>query len=180
MLKELLTPEDLIPVAKVQGVHMTSEDAEVVLGYLAGHGYSLAADPDGLTYRLDLEVEGSEEEAYTIENALYFCYDMNDDFLQECDDDVDEDLAEKIKKGLEHDREILDLLLDQIYRRDCYEVTITEVLQRTVRVSCGSAKYALALVEERYRNEEIVLSSEDYANTEFRLTGHETVEEGRV
>ena len=176
MLKELLTPEDLIPAAEAQGVHMTSEDAEVVLGYLAGHGYSLAADPDGLTYRLDLEVEGSEEEAYTIENAIYFCYDMNDDFLQEYEDDPDEERKEK----LEHDREILDLLLDQIYRRDCYEVTITEVLQRTVQVSCGSAKYALALVEERYRNEEIVLSSEDYANTEFRLTGRETVEEGQV
>ena len=43
-----------------------------------------------------------------------------------------------------------------------YAVAITETLQRTVYIDAKSA-------EEHYRNEEIVLDSSDYQNTEIEV-----------
>lgn len=49
-----------------------------------------------------------------------------------------------------------------------YEVTIREILLRTVRQKAPSAKEAQAMVEARYRAEEIVLVAEDFFDHEFQ------------
>ena len=50
-----------------------------------------------------------------------------------------------------------------------YAVEITETLQRTVYVDAKSAEEAKYKVEERYRNEEIVLDSSDYQDTKIEV-----------
>lgn len=50
-----------------------------------------------------------------------------------------------------------------------YRVVITETLQRTVYIDAKSAEEAEDVVEERYRNEEIVLDSSDYQDTEIEV-----------
>lgn len=50
-----------------------------------------------------------------------------------------------------------------------YAVVITETLQRTVYIDAKSAEEAERNVEERYRNEEIVLDSSDYQDTEIEV-----------
>lgn len=50
-----------------------------------------------------------------------------------------------------------------------YRVVVTETLQRIVYVDAKSAEEAKGKVEERYRNEEIVLDSSDYQDTEIEV-----------
>ena len=50
-----------------------------------------------------------------------------------------------------------------------YAVVVTETLQRIVYVDAKSAEEASREVEERYRNEEIVLDSSDYQDTKIEV-----------
>lgn len=48
-----------------------------------------------------------------------------------------------------------------------YDITIREILQRTVRQKASSREEALEIVEAKYRAEEIVLAAEDFFDHEF-------------
>ena len=50
-----------------------------------------------------------------------------------------------------------------------YQVEITETLQRIVTVEAEDELSAVLTVEQLYKNEEIVLDSSDYIDTEFEL-----------
>ena len=50
-----------------------------------------------------------------------------------------------------------------------YRVVVTETLQRIVYIDAKSAEEAKRNVEERYHNEEIVLDSSDYQDTEIEV-----------
>lgn len=50
-----------------------------------------------------------------------------------------------------------------------FTVEITETLQRQVEVEAEDDNEAISKVEEMYRNEEVVLDSGDYIDTEFNL-----------
>lgn len=50
-----------------------------------------------------------------------------------------------------------------------YRVVITETLQRTVYIDAKSAEEAKDVAEEKYRNENIVLDSSDYQDTEIEV-----------
>lgn len=48
-----------------------------------------------------------------------------------------------------------------------YEIEIEEVLQKVVKVKANSLDEALDIVEEKYKNQEYVLDSEDFKDVEF-------------
>ena len=50
-----------------------------------------------------------------------------------------------------------------------YEGLVTEILQRKVAIEADSETDADRILREMYRREEIVLSSEDYVTTAFRV-----------
>ena len=50
-----------------------------------------------------------------------------------------------------------------------YIVEITETLQKQVEVEANSKEEALRLVKNKYRNEEIILDSENYIETDFDI-----------
>ena len=50
-----------------------------------------------------------------------------------------------------------------------YKVVVTETLQRIVYDDAKSVEEAKCNVEERYHNEEIVLDSSDYQDTEIEV-----------
>ncbi len=50
-----------------------------------------------------------------------------------------------------------------------YESIVTEILQRKVVIEAESEADADRILRELYRREEIVLSSEDYVTTAFRV-----------
>lgn len=50
-----------------------------------------------------------------------------------------------------------------------YEGLVTEILQRKVAIEAENEADADRILREMYRREEIVLSSEDYVTTAFRV-----------
>ena len=48
-----------------------------------------------------------------------------------------------------------------------YEIEIEETLQKVVKVKANSLDEAIDIVEEKYRNQEYVLDSEDFKGVEF-------------
>ena len=50
-----------------------------------------------------------------------------------------------------------------------YKVEITETLQRTVEVEAKDEDEAYQIVNDMYRNEEIVLSADDYIDTKIEV-----------
>ena len=50
-----------------------------------------------------------------------------------------------------------------------YIVEITETLQKQIELEAETSTNAIAIVKQMYRNGNIVLSAEDYVDTEIRL-----------
>lgn len=48
-----------------------------------------------------------------------------------------------------------------------YEVTITEKLLNTIEVIANSEEEAIEIIKDKYRDEEIVLSPDDFFEVEF-------------
>lgn len=48
-----------------------------------------------------------------------------------------------------------------------YFVKITETLEKVVPVKADNVNEALKIVKEQYRNEQIILTADDYKSTEF-------------
>ena len=51
-----------------------------------------------------------------------------------------------------------------------FKIEIREVLSRVIKVTSKTQTDAILKVQEMYRNEEIVLDSEDYISTEFKVS----------
>lgn len=54
-----------------------------------------------------------------------------------------------------------------------YVVEITEILQKQIVVDGKNREEAEIKAREKYRNEEVVLSSNDYVDTDFSVLGKE-------
>lgn len=48
-----------------------------------------------------------------------------------------------------------------------YRIKITEILEKTIPVKADNFIEAMDIVKEKYRNEEIILSANDYVTTKF-------------
>ena len=48
-----------------------------------------------------------------------------------------------------------------------YNIKITEILEKTIPIKADSFVEAMDIVKEKYRNEEIILSENDYVTTKF-------------
>ncbi|WP_195295808.1 DpnD/PcfM family protein [Faecalitalea cylindroides] len=57
-----------------------------------------------------------------------------------------------------------------------YSVEITETLQRQVTVIAQTRDEAEQKVREKYQNEEIVLSNQDYIDTDFHVIKERTID----
>ena len=50
-----------------------------------------------------------------------------------------------------------------------FNIEITETLQRQIEIEAEDYDEAMKIIKERYRNGEIILDSNDYVDTDFRL-----------
>lgn len=50
-----------------------------------------------------------------------------------------------------------------------FKIEISETLAKVIEIVCDTKEQAFTIVEEMYRNEEVVLSSEDYVSTEYEF-----------
>ena len=53
-----------------------------------------------------------------------------------------------------------------------YEVEITEILQKVIEVKANSKEEAYKIIDEKYNNEEIVLSENDFVCKEIKLVNN--------
>ena len=57
-----------------------------------------------------------------------------------------------------------------------FEVEIVETLSKIVKVKAKNEDEALGIVSQRYKKSVIVLDSEDYVNTEFKIFSNNELE----
>lgn len=61
-----------------------------------------------------------------------------------------------------------------------YAITITEKLQKTLVIEAGSAEDAVELVEEAYKNGDVVLTDRDYAGADVQESPCHTREQAEA
>ena len=173
-MTEIKKAEDLVAVAVRQGLQMNLVEADIVLGYMEGHGYALVFDEHYWVMLHDTEEEEkygyTNDEPYSIRAAVEFCQEMNGELLQEASDK--EQRNESYIRDLRKDEFILDGLMEKaaavippVIRQ--YDIVILEHLKRVVHMEAASWEEAKSKVEQAWKAGEYVLSAEDFAGVSF-------------
>ena len=50
-----------------------------------------------------------------------------------------------------------------------YDVTITEILEKTIEIEAENEANAIAIAKDKYNKEEVILTADDLADTWFSL-----------
>lgn len=50
-----------------------------------------------------------------------------------------------------------------------YDVTITEILEKTIEIEAENEANAIAIAKDKYNKEEVILTADDLAETYFSL-----------
>lgn len=81
---EIRKPEELLITGNVidSPIHLSVEDAGIILGYLEGHDYMLTLE-SGQLMRVDLAEENGERVAYTLDEVIDLVCEWNYELLEE-------------------------------------------------------------------------------------------------
>ena len=170
-MSEIKKAEELVAVAVRQGVQMNLVEADIVLGYMEGHGFALVSDEQFQMALHDTEEEEqygyAKDQPYTIREAVEFCQEMNEELLQDASDKEESYILDLRKDDL-----ILSGLMEKaaavippVIRR--YNIVIMEYLKRVVPVEAASWEEAKSKVEQAWKDGEYVLSADDFAGVSF-------------
>ncbi len=173
-MTEIKKAEELVAVAARQGVQMNLIEADIVLGYMEGHGYALVSDEQYRVMLHDIEEEEkygyTNDEPYTIREAVKFCQEMNEKLLLDASSKEQRD--ERYILDLRKDDLILGGLVEKVVtvipptiRR--YNIIILEYLKRVVSVEAASWEEAKVKVEKAWKDGEYVLGADDFAGVSF-------------
>lgn len=61
-----------------------------------------------------------------------------------------------------------------------YEIEIEEILQHTFEIEADSLEEAIDIAQEKYRNEEYVLNSDDWKETNYREYKDEIIKDKKA
>lgn len=177
-MTEIKKAEDLVAVSIRQGLQMNLVEADIVLGYIEGHGFSLMSNEQFQMALHDTEEEEkygySMDQPYTIREAVEFCQEMNEELLRDASGEESRD--ENRVLDLRKDGLILGGLMERaaavippVIRR--YNIIILEYLKRVVSVEAASWEEAKSKVEQAWKNGEHVLTADDFAGVSFNTGG---------
>lgn len=167
-------PEVLMAASVRQGVELEFIEAEILLGYLEGHDYSLMMD-DKFRFCLHDNQDGEKydgDQPYTIRDCIEFCQEMNGELL------LEEYGKEKRDPGyfseLQKDELILNRLMERAKvvlppRVSTYNVVILEHLKKVVQIEAASWEEAKMLAQNEWDNGTYVLRADDFAGVDFTL-----------
>ena len=125
MTKEIeliTTPQELQKWMSDSDVQMefSSDDLEILLGYLEGHGYALAKDTNNQLVRVDMESDEMEVDEYTLDDAIDQACDWNYSLILEADENrnnpknmIDFANEQARYEKYKQDEEILDKMFEQ-------------------------------------------------------------------
>lgn len=177
-MNEIKSAESLVSVSVRQGLQMNLVEADIILGYMEGHGFSLMSDGQFQMKLHDTEEEEkygySKDQPYTIREAVEFCQEMNEELLQDASskEQRDESYILDLRKD--------DLILSGLIKRAAsvippvirrYNIIILEYLKRVVPVEAASWEEAKSKVEQAWKNGEHVLTADDFAGVSFNTGG---------
>ena len=118
----ITTPQELQNWMSDNDVQMefSSDDLEILLGYLEGHGYALAKDTNNQLVRVDMESDEMEVEEYTLDDAIDQACDWNYSLILEADENrnnpknmIDFANEQARYEKYKQDEEILDKMFEQ-------------------------------------------------------------------
>ena len=118
----ITTPQELQKWMSDNDVQMefSSDDLEILLGYLEGHGYALAKDTNNQLVRVDMESDEMEVEEYTLDDAIDQACDWNYSLILEADENRNnpKDMIDFANEQARYDKykqdeEILDKMFEQ-------------------------------------------------------------------
>ena len=118
----ITTPQELQKWMSDNDVQMefSSDDLEILLGYLEGHGYALAKDTNNQLVRVDMESDEMEVEEYTLDDAIDQACDWNYSLILEADENrnnpknmIDFANEQARYEKYKQDEEILDKMFEQ-------------------------------------------------------------------
>ena len=84
----ITTPKELEQWMRDADVQMKfdTDDMEILLGYVEGHGYALAKDENNQLVRVDMELDEVEVEDYTLDDAIDQACEWNYSLILEADE----------------------------------------------------------------------------------------------
>lgn len=166
-MTDVCTNQGLIAVAARQGMDLSIVEAAIVLGYLEGHDFMLLRDSCYHTKLHDLQFgdDHSEDEDYTIRDAIEFCVEMNEELLLEAQTGGDPEGREAIDLGkdaciLEQMMHRAEKVVPPVIRE--YKVAIVETLKKVVRVRAASWAEAEEFVGTAWKEGDYVLTADDF------------------
>ena len=173
-MTEIKKAEDLVAVSVRQGLQMNLVEADIVLGYIEGHGFALMSDEQFQMALHDTEEEEkygyTNDQPYTIREAVEFCQEMNEELLLDATGKEQQDASYIL--DLRKDDLILSRLMEKaaavippVIRR--YNIVIMEYLKCVVPVEAASWEEAKSKVEQAWKDGEYVLSADDFAGVSF-------------
>lgn len=118
----ITTPQELQNWMSDNDVQMefSSDDLEILLGYLEGHGYALAKDTNNQLVRVDMESDEMEVDEYTLDDAIDQVCDWNYSLILEADENrnnpknmIDFANEQARYEKYKQDEEILDKMFEQ-------------------------------------------------------------------
>lgn len=132
----LITAEDLVSFMDSNDMlmHLSIKEAEILLGYMEGHGYMLE-NSNGKLMRIDLcsDHDNPESEEYTIDDAIDAACEWNYELIQEAKQEREnpENFLDFIKKN-EHYESLREdeKILDQMFNRTKYGKEINELAEK--------------------------------------------------
>lgn len=172
MKTTIVRPEQLIALFSIKGYRLMRDEAQIILGYLDGHAYSVLFDEEHNLWLKDVNEPDGHEEACEPEDIVDFCVEQSAKLITTAEND-DEDDNELYLDGLKEDEQAIDCVAQRIMRINKhrqpieYDVRITETLSRIVKVEARSAAEAEDLAGDRWRNSEWILGADDFADVSF-------------
>lgn len=113
-MDRITRPEELVIYAARQGIPISIGEADILLGYMEGHDYSLMVDGSGAMLRHDEQdgADHSEDIAYSIPDAVIFCMEMNEELSMENKSRQEQDIC--YLSQLRKDGQALDALMEKV------------------------------------------------------------------
>lgn len=184
-MTEIKKAEALVAVSVRQGLQMNLVEADIVLGYMEGHGFALMSDNQFQMALHDTEEEEKygydNDQPYTIREVVELCQEMNEELLMDVSGKEQRD--DSCILGHRKDYLILSGLMERaalvippaIHR---YNIIILEYLKKVVAVEAASWEEAKSKVERAWKDWEYVLSSADFAGMTFNTGNLEVIADG--
>lgn len=156
----ITTPQELQKWMNDSDVQMefSSDDMEILLGYLEGHGYALAKDTNNNLVRVDMESDEMEVDEYTLDDAIDQACDWNYSLILEADENrnnpknmIDFANEQARYEKYKQDEEVLDKMFEQTKYMPPLEALARKIATEIVEAYEQGVDKVVQTVTENFR-----------------------------